>query len=94
MNMPYILAVLEDGTEIAFDRDYAPICVRAPGQPTRIVAPDSIQYGTAGKVFAGYVYRDDGATSEVEKRTRAAAALRYFGIEPSDTEIEIDGRAP
>jgi hypothetical protein len=82
----------------ALRRDFAAEALRVAAikRPTQLMMCCSVTTLAlvSPKVFAGCVYRDDGATSETSKRARGEAALRYFGLEPSDIEIEIAGATP
>jgi hypothetical protein len=71
--MPYGKWTCGDGREVLFDRDYAPICERYPGEPAR--AADSGEWVRWNQ--QDYVYGEKA--SEKAAREAAEAVLLEWG---------------
>jgi hypothetical protein len=81
--MPYGLYLCADGREVLFDRDYAPICERYPGQPARMADPTE---------WVRYVRQEwfhDDKTPACKRPRIAQAKLEEWGmLEPVMAEID------
>src|SRR5215831_16743228 len=81
--MPYGTYYCADGREVLFDRDYAPICERYPGQPAKMAS--SAEW--VPKVRQEWIYED--RTPAYKKPKIAKAKLEEWGMfKPVMAEIE------
>jgi hypothetical protein len=87
--LPYGCYHCANGRQVLFDRDYAPLCERAPGVPPRMADPGE---WITGIVRQEWFYGD--ATPRSKRRGIAEAKLVEWGmLAPVMAEIEQTSRA-
>jgi hypothetical protein len=81
--LPYGVGYCADGREVLFDRDYAPICQRYPGEPATMVGPAERVHWQSQDWFY------DDRTRDATKRRRGREVLAEWGMtEPALAQAE------